>query len=598
VIARVLESKRDDGEGKSGARSLVIRARAEARSEGFKVGERMPSGELAGVGPGTPLAVKENFDTTIAPRREPVDMSRHDATKVVQNVDAIKSRPVADPLMELSGRELVAQLLGSRMESPSSPRPSATPLELSARKAAVEVLPDGNGLTRAGEAYKGLMNAGLMPRVNGAGAMNAAGEQIVAGAFESTARRAAIVNDGKRSYAVVEDARTGLGVKMTMDGWLAGFTKGSLNRADAGHVTTSAILSLGLTLATGFVALSRKEDKLETPIMTTASGGTRKNAAYVWTADLVTSTRDRVGSAYTATKAKGSETYAAAKERVATYTEPVTANAKDVSAAWTLAPDKKTKAQVAGGILNATISGDFFDQELPYSFVGQKYAVVTINGMDNTVDDAKDMRNAAREILGVSNSAMISNEKGLIPFGQDVLQTIGYELLGLVDAPAINAAQAMKAGIAEKGSVYVLAHSQGSEVFHQALKLLTPEERSKVHYQGFGPETYIDGEALGLASARNVINRGDLVKAGGNGAKIASSVLQAELPKTKTLNVAGTIVSIRGQKWELVDSPANTLPYDKANNRFVNEKQYETTTNNHGFLKYYSYFIRKPEDGL
>jgi hypothetical protein len=47
-----------------------------------------------------------------------------------------------------------------------------------------------------------------------------------------------------------------------------------------------------------------------------------------------------------------------------------------------------------------------------------------------------------------------------------------------------------------------------------------------------------------------------------------------------------------------VDSPANSAAYGQAGNRYVEAKQYEETTNSHGFLKYYTYFVRKPGEGL
>jgi hypothetical protein len=250
------------------------------------------------------------------------------------------------------------------------------------------------------------------------------------------------------------------------------------------------------------------------------------NGAATWTLGLLDATGDRVGEAYDATKAKGAAAWTATKEEasvavgaVKSRVEPVAVNVKNTGEALSLAPGAKTKAQVVGGVLNAILSGDLFDGQRPYSFADQKYAVVSINGMDNTFDDAKDMRDAVRQIFDVSDSAMISNEKGVVPYVQDVLQTTGYEALGLVDAPAVNAALAMKVGVKEKGEVYVIAHSQGSEVFHQALKLLTPEERAHVHYQGFGPETYIDAKAFGLAEARNVWNKGDVIPRSGNAGK-------------------------------------------------------------------------------
>jgi len=283
---------------------------------------------------------------------------------------------------------------------------------------------------------------------------------------------------------------------------------------------------------------------------------------------------------------------------VKSQVETIGVNLQKTSGALKIAPDAKTKAQVVFGPLNALLSGDLFDEQRGYSFVGQKYAVIEINGMDNSLDDAKDMRAALHRIFDVTDSAMISNEKGFLPFGlsflNDGIQTVGYETLGFVDTPAINVALAIKAGIRQKGTVCVLAHSQGSEIFNQALKLLTPKERMNIYYQGFGPETYIDAKSLGLAGARNVINKGDLIPKAGNVGKITSSFVEGNSAPITTTNYIRTIVTVKGQVWEVVDSPANTMGFEQATNPYIKSEDYSKTNNHHGFLKYYSYFVDVP----
>ncbi len=93
----------------------------------------------------------------------------------------------------------------------------------------------------------------------------------------------------------------------------------------------------------------------------------------------------------------------------------------------------------------------------------------------------------------------------------DGLQSLGYEIFGALDKTVLETARAIKQGILEKGEVFVVAHSQGTKIFEMALNLLTPEERSKVHYYGAGGQSFVDADVHGLASARNVWNEGDKI---------------------------------------------------------------------------------------
>jgi len=324
---------------------------------------------------------------------------------------------------------------------------------------------------------------------------------------------------------------------------------------------------------------------------------------------LTKATGTRIGDAYDAgkeaVKAKTAAAYDYGKEKasqavdaVKAKAEPVAANFKKTGEAWGMASGAKTKAQVLLGPLSGLLSGDLFGDQMPYSFVGQKHAVVDVIGMAATFDDTKDMRDGIRKVFGVTDSAMIYNETGFLPgktsIVNDIIQSVLYETLGVVDAPAINTALALKEGIKEKGEVFAVVHSQGSEVFREAVKLLTPEERSHVHYQGFGSETYIDAKELGLAEARNVINRGDLIPKVANAAKVPAAALQMDPTANMATRITGVMVNINGQKWEVVDAPANTKAFREAGNPYVTEKQYNSTNNHHLFLKYYIPFLKAP----
>ena len=131
------------------------------------------------------------------------------------------------------------------------------------------------------------------------------------------------------------------------------------------------------------------------------------------------------------------------------------------------------------------------------------------------------------DFFGIKDATMILNDthgKGL----QDGIQVFFHEYLGVIDAPAIQAARAIRQGINEKGEVFVVAHSQGTAIFGAALTLLSTEEKSKIHYLGLGAEKYISGKAEGMADAKNVRNMGDIVPVLGNGARVSNWLVPSE----------------------------------------------------------------------
>jgi hypothetical protein len=375
-----------------------------------------------------------------------------------------------------------------------------------------------------------------------------------------------------------------------------------------------------------------------TPAVTAAPVETPGRLAGLWRAtkaqagELYDGAKQKAADAYDAVKTKVTDTYDAAKTKVTETTQAAknkvvevyqdtktkvvetaqAAKAKAVDAAavltlkkpiiddpvaaqgLALATDTKSKFQINVGLFNALLSGDSKDVQVPYSFRGQKYAVVTINGMDNDEKDARLFNRGVREVFGVTQAAYIANySHGPGGLG-DKLQTLGYEAFGAVDAPAINAALAMKVGIREKGEVHVVAHSQGSEIFNQALKLLTSEERRHVHYQGFGSETYIDEDRLGLAEARNVRNQDDAVPFLGNGGKFTSAVLQTVVTRSPAA-ITRTLAGRLDQAWERVDTDgAHPRMADNALHKDYVQKN--PTENRHNFIKYYFPYVVPPRE--
>ena len=210
--------------------------------------------------------------------------------------------------------------------------------------------------------------------------------------------------------------------------------------------------------------------------------------------------------------------------------DKVTAYGGNVSASWKEMKHQTnpmTQQKLAIGMVASLFSGDIWDSNLPVTFDKRGPAVITINGILNTRDDARALRNSVMDFFGIKDATMILNDthgKGL----QDGIQVFFHEYLGVIDAPAIQAARAIRQGINEKGEVFVVAHSQGTAIFGAALTLLSTEEKSKIHYLGLGAEKYISGKAEGMADAKNVRNMGDIVPVLGNGARVSNWLVPSE----------------------------------------------------------------------
>jgi outer membrane murein-binding lipoprotein Lpp len=194
-----------------------------------------------------------------------------------------------------------------------------------------------------------------------------------------------------------------------------------------------------------------------------------------------------------------------------------------VKAAW------RAKSEIVGDVFTV-LSGDFLDKQPAIQFDKDpsKPAVITVNGIQNSRSESQRMNNAINRAFGVESSTRISNDshgpKGVLDF----LQIIGHEYLGAYDRPVQNMAKAIRAGIAQKGEVYVVAHSQGTAIFAKSLELLSASERSKIHYYGAGSEWFVDPKKAGLASGENVWNRKDLVPSLGNNVRVTNWIVPGE----------------------------------------------------------------------
>jgi hypothetical protein len=211
--------------------------------------------------------------------------------------------------------------------------------------------------------------------------------------------------------------------------------------------------------------------------------------------------------------------------------------------------------KLTAGYLFSVLSGDAFAPRTRISFDPQGPRVVTINGVFNKRKNAEAINTFTRRAFGVKYATRVENPTTYVG---DILQIIGHEYLGAVDRSARETARAIRVGIKEDGLVFVVAHSQGTAIFHQSLTLLTKEERAKVHYLGVGSEWFIDAESNGLAGARNVWNEGDRVP--GAGAKFRPTNLLFPSHWNRS-----------SKNWTRVDADAN---------RFQ-------TGNHHSFFDYY-----------
>jgi hypothetical protein len=124
----------------------------------------------------------------------------------------------------------------------------------------------------------------------------------------------------------------------------------------------------------------------------------------------------------------------------------------------------------------------------------------------------------------VESATIIKNRTHWFGIG-DFVQVLCHEIFGAIDRTSLDMAKAIRAGIHEKGEVFVVVHSQGSGYFKQGLSLLSVEERSRINVLTVGAQWIIDSGTEGLASAENVWNKGDFVPMLGNRLRVISNVL-------------------------------------------------------------------------
>ena len=164
-------------------------------------------------------------------------------------------------------------------------------------------------------------------------------------------------------------------------------------------------------------------------------------------------------------------------------------------------------------------SGDIFRQEIEDNYNDtQCEFLITITGIFTDKDGNNDFNRFIRGLPpynNIPNATLVYNPTRFIIL--DLIQILGNEI-GTIDTVARRAAEkitnaALKArdnNCSNCYTIYVVAHSQGTMVFKEALYLLSEELKNRIAFVGLGGQVAIDGSSV-LISARNIAAKEDLV---------------------------------------------------------------------------------------
>lgn len=228
-------------------------------------------------------------------------------------------------------------------------------------------------------------------------------------------------------------------------------------------------------------------------------------------------------------------------------------------------------ARVVAGLPVSFLSGDFMDSKPISISPDMSSGVVAFNGIMNDSASANEMNAMVARQFGVNHVTQVPNGSHGHGLG-DLMQILGNEL-GLVDIAAIRGAQALRNETGGAGPIHVVAHSQGTMTFRRSLDLVDdPDVRQRIAYQGGGGQAFMDGNALGLATADNLWNR-----------KPGSFMTRDWIPYVSLLPSPARLLSAPyapapTSSWQPVGSPGN---------------EWERAGNGHSFNRYYGgYFHR------
>jgi RHS repeat-associated protein len=149
-----------------------------------------------------------------------------------------------------------------------------------------------------------------------------------------------------------------------------------------------------------------------------------------------------------------------------------------------------------------------------------------INGIKNTNEDAENSYDDLRDNLTFpkQQSARVQNGTHYSDLG-DWAQ-VGFNEIGtvlpvrtLAGRRTVRQIRQMAEAAKDNGcccyTIHVVAHSQGTAVFDEAIKTLSPKIKKRIDYQGAGPQSLI-GNDRGLGRSKNWLKHGDPVPIPGN----------------------------------------------------------------------------------
>ncbi|MPM67398.1 hypothetical protein SDC9_114320 [bioreactor metagenome] len=181
----------------------------------------------------------------------------------------------------------------------------------------------------------------------------------------------------------------------------------------------------------------------------------------------------------------------------------------------------RSAARTAGGIPFSILSGDiarlFGNDDLQFKGAGCEF-LITVNGVLNTRSDAKQFNDAIAaspryKHITSGNSVAAYN---YTTYAGDFAQIIGDEL-GTISYPSIELASLVRKAV-ERAKVnqcqcykiHVVAHSQGTSVFYNALPFIDQGIYPNIYYVGLGGERFASGMD-GLGGNENYANKDDMI---------------------------------------------------------------------------------------
>jgi RHS repeat-associated protein len=173
-----------------------------------------------------------------------------------------------------------------------------------------------------------------------------------------------------------------------------------------------------------------------------------------------------------------------------------------------------------GGFVISVFSGDIFFPDEGPSFVDKGCDfLITINGMFNTKSDSGEFRKETK-ILPEFSHILDKNAIDLhnpTTYVGDFIQVAGDEI-GLISISSIRAAQYINAAgdQADKNkcgncfTINIVAHSQGTSVFRNALPLIKDKYKKHINFIGIGGQRWANA-LWGIGKYENNANFEDLV---------------------------------------------------------------------------------------